>query len=448
MNPYELDIPHGQLNTISKVLDNSIAKEVGIETGDQVLEINGCKILDVIDYRYNVVDSYIELLILKKSGELWNLEIEKELGEDLGISFVDPLLDNQKKCSNQCIFCFIDQMPSGMRESLYIKDDDSRLSFLQGNYITLTNLKKTDFDRIIAYKLSPINVSVHTTNPVLRMKMLNNRFAGKIYDNLKDLTNNGIIINAQIVAIPDMNDGVELERTLTDLAALGEGISSVAIVPVGITKYRDNLQNIEIYDQARAGKLIDQVEKFGEKIQKIKGKNWVYASDEFYLIAKRMVPDESYYDGYPQFENGVGLLRSFYEEAIDCIDEIEKSNKKGYIALATGEYASSMFENIKFKMKKSLPNLIIDIYTIKNNFFGDSVKVAGLLTGQDIIEQLKGLKTSDIMLPRVMFRQDKYITLDDYRIEDLEEKLNSRIIPCENDGEIFIKKILEVGLHG
>lgn len=448
MNPYEIEVIHGQLNTISQVFDNSLAQEVGLEVGDQILSINGTKILDIIDYRYNISESYIELLIQKSNGELWELEIEKDLDEDLGISFVDPLLDRQKTCSNNCIFCFIDQMPKGMRESLYIKDDDSRLSFLQGNYITLTNLKDDDIDRIIQYKLSPINVSVHTTNPSLRIQMLKNKFAGKILNDLKKLTDNKIEINAQIVAIPGINDGFELEKTLEDLYQLGNSIHSVAVVPVGITKYRTNLNHLNIYDKKSANKLIELVENFGKKVKRTRTKNWVYASDEFYLIAERELPNEEYYDGYPQYENGVGLLRSFYEEAVYFIEQIKENQESGSVTIATGEYAYSLLKVIIYKLNQKLPNFKISLYKIVNDFFGDTVKVAGLLTGRDIIEQLKGLCYDDIMLPRVMFRQDKLITLDDLSIENIEEELNCRIIPCENDGQIFIEKIMEVGLHG
>lgn len=448
MKPYELDIIHNQMNTIADIDNGSIAEEIGLEAGDQVLAINGKQILDVIDYRYSISNEEILLSIQKKDGELWDIEIEKDVEEDLGINFLSPLLDNQKQCTNNCIFCFIDQMPPGMRDSLYIKDDDSRLSFLQGNYITLTNVKEEDLKRIVEYKLSPINVSVHTTNPELRVKLLKNRFAGEILERISYLTKNGITVNAQIVAIPGINDGAELERTLEDLSNLYPNLSSVAVVPVGITKYRENLPTLNIFTKEEAKNVIDVVCQFSQKMKKMHGFGWVYPSDEFFLIAEEEIPESEFYEGYPQYENGVGLLRSFYDEAIEELENVPGGEEKGSVTLITSEYPSSCLKNLLNLLQKKYPNLNYDLKVITNSFFGNTVKVAGLLTAKDVLEQLKGGTYDGIIVPRVMFRQDKFITLDDMTLKDLEEKLSCPIYTVENNGASFIRKILEVGLNG
>lgn len=445
MNPYELSQVHQALNTISKIDANSIAEELGIKAGDRLVAINGQEILDLIDYRYYSADEVLTLTILSKEGELWEYHIEKEPWENLGLNFARPLLDRQRTCSNQCLFCFIDQMPPNMRKTLYIKDDDSRLSFLQGNYITLTNMKEEDFQRLIDYRLSPINVSIHTTNSELRQKMLVNRQAGRIMTDLKRLVEAGIQINGQIVLVPGLNDGKELEKTMQDLAGLGENLHSVAIVPVGITKYRDHLPTIEPYTKQEAQEIIELVENFSSDMRINRGRGWVYLSDEFYLIAEEPIPEEKFYDGYPQYENGVGLIRSFYEEAKEALLGVQGDDRKDSMILATGEYAFDLIQDLSNKVLKKFPNLDLNLVKIYNDFFGHTVKVSGLLTGVDLIEKLKGFRSDVIIVPRNMFRSDELITLDDYTIDSLEEHLDCKIIPVENNGESFVKALLKGG---
>ncbi|MDY3118023.1 MAG: DUF512 domain-containing protein [Peptoniphilus sp.] len=443
MNPYEIDIVHKELNTILSVDKGSIGEELEIESGDRLVAINDREIRDVIDYRYESANEYITLTVEKKDGELILFDIEKDVEEPIGLNFVTPLLDRQKTCSNRCLFCFIDQMPPNMRDSLYIKDDDSRLSFLQGNYVTLTNIKEEDFDRMIAYGLSPINVSVHTTNPTLRVKLLKNPSAGKIMEDMKRLADAGIVMNAQIVLLPGINDGDELRRTLNDLASLMPQVASVAMVPVGLSKYRVHLPKLSPYTKEQARDVIAIAEAFGEEMANKCGRHWVYASDEFYLIAGKNIPEAAFYDGYPQYENGVGLMRSFYEEFQEAL-RVADGNYKGRVTLATGEYAAPLFASIARMVENKFPGLVLQVVAIKNDFFGDTVKVAGLLTAEDVIRQLKGKIHDVIMLPMSMFRSDCTITLDDVTVEDLEKELGARIITVSNNGAEFLQKLLEV----
>ncbi len=451
MNPYELKPIYGKLNTIAKVDPDSIAEELGIEAGDMLLEINGNQVRDVIDYRYHIGDENILLTIEKRDGELWEFDIEKEFGEDLGLHFEQPLLDRQKTCSNACTFCFIDQMPPNMRDTLYIKDDDSRLSFLQGNYITLTNMSREDFQRMIDYRLSPVNVSIHTSNPELRISMLKNKRASEVLDSLRELTSAGIDINGQIVLIPGVNDGSELDQTLKDLDALRPHMHSVAIVPVGLTKYRDGLAPLNCFTKDEAREVIKQVEAFSNQSRSTTGEGFAYLSDEFYLIAEQEVPEEAYYDGYPQFENGVGLIRSFKNEAQGAIHElVDKDLKLNPINLGivTGEYASPMIKEIADQLMREFPALHLTVYTVKNNFFGEDVKVTGLLTGTDLIDKLKSHGETAIMVPRTMFRSDELITLDDYYLDELEDKLKTKIIPVANQGKLFVGTIIKEAMNG
>ena len=443
MNPYEIDIVHKALNTIRSVDPGSIGEELEIEAGDRLIAINDNEVRDVIDYRYESANEYITLTIEKKDGELILYDIEKDVEESIGLNFVTPLLDTQKTCSNRCLFCFIDQMPPNMRDSLYIKDDDSRLSFLQGNYITLTNIKKEDFDRMIAYGLSPINVSVHTTNPDLRVELLKNPSAGKIMEDMKRLAEAGIVMNAQIVLLPGVNDGKELKRTLRDLASLMPQVTSVAMVPVGLSKYRDHLPKLSPYTRDQAREVIAIAEAFAEDMRKVCGRHWIYASDEFYLIAEKDLPEADFYDGYPQYENGVGLMRSFYEEFKEALARAEGAYRSR-ITLATGEYAAPLFEELAAMMHEKFPGIQCDVVTIKNDFFGDTVKVAGLLTAEDVVAQLKGKIHDAIMLPMSMFRSDRAITLDDVTVEALEKELGAKIITVSNNGAEFLEKCLEV----
>lgn len=426
---------------ITKIYEDSIASEAGIEAGDVLLKINGEEVHDTIEYRYLTCDDEIELVLKKANGEEYVVEIEKDAYEDIGIEFLDLLLENSKHCSNKCIFCFIDQLPKGMRKTLYFKDDDSRLSFLQGNFITLTNLNDDDFRRIIKYKISPINISVHTTNPELRVKMLNNRKADTILERIKELSEGGIQLNCQIVLCPGINDGEELRRTLKDLLKFYPSISNVAIVPVGITKYRDNLYSMEGYNEESSNGVIELVEKMQAEFKKEVNDNFARLSDEFYITAKREIQDYEHYGDFEQLEDGIGMTRYFETIIDEELEFVDFNGNKAEIAFVTGEMCSEYLFKIKNKIEEKL-NIKITLYVIKNNFFGGKVSVAGLLTGKDIIEQIQGtLKEALTFIPRNMLKADEDIFLDDVTVEELENKLGTKIITCKYTGEDLIEKI-------
>lgn len=430
-------------NVIERIKEGSIAEELNIEAGDVLLSINGNKVKDIIDYKYLISDEYIEVEIEKKSGEVWLFEIEKEFDEDLGIEFTNPLIDKAKSCRNKCMFCFIDQLPKGMRETLYFKDDDSRLSFLQGNFITLTNMSDEEIDRIIKYRISPINVSVHTTNPELRIKMLRNKNAGKIMTILKKFKEAGLKVNCQIVLVKDVNDGLELERTLNDLSSLYPSICSVAVVPVGLTKYRENLPKIEPFNKESAAIVLNQIiRKQNELLKKI-GTRFVFASDEFYVMADYPIPHYHEYEGFPQIENGVGLIRNFEHEVDKELKNINNNIdlNKSYI-IATGTLAYDFMLGIKDKILSKFNNLNLEIVPIENRFFGKLITVSGLITGQDLLHALtkyKDIVIDGIIIPKNMLRKDTEVFLDDFAVTDIENELNTNIIPVEVSGKEFIK---------
>ncbi|MBZ2173955.1 DUF512 domain-containing protein [Schnuerera sp. xch1] len=431
-------------NVIEKIKKNSIAEELGIQPDDILLSINGNKVKDIIDYKYLISDDYVEVEIEKRNGDVWILEVEKDFDEDLGIEFTNPLIDKARSCRNKCIFCFIDQLPKNMRDTLYFKDDDSRLSFLQGNFITLTNMSDDEINRIIKYRLSPINVSVHTTNPELRVKMLNNKNAGRIFSILKRFKEAGLRINCQIVLVPDVNDGKELERTLTDLSSLYPSVRSVAVVPVGLTKYRENLYEIDKFDKESAEEVLDLIKNRQSDFKKELGTRFVFASDEFYAVTGHSLPAYDAYEGFPQLENGVGLMKSF-EHEVD--EELNKINKKvtlnrRYI-LATGTLAENFMNKIKDKIYNKFVGLCLEIVPIENEFFGKSITVSGLVTGQDIIKQLNADKNIDgIIIPKSMLRQDSNVFLDDLTVEEIEKKLKFEIFPVEVSGQHFVNLFL------
>lgn len=436
----ELKKIYDDRNIIEKVHKGSIGDELDIEAGDILVSINNNKVKDIIDYKFLMSDEYIEVEIEKKNGEIWQLEIEKEFDEDLGIEFTNPLIDRARSCRNKCIFCFIDQLPPNMRETLYFKDDDSRLSFLQGNFITLTNMSDEEIDRIIAYRLSPINISVHTTNPNLRVKMLNNKNAGKIFSILKRFKEAELKVNCQIVLVSGVNDGIELERTLKDLSSLYPSVKSVAVVPVGITKYREGLPKLEPFNKETSEELLSLIEKAQNKFLNNMGTRFVFASDEFYAMTNRILPSYDEYEGFPQLENGVGLMKSFEYEVDKELENIkeEKILNKKYI-IATGTLANRFMNKIKDKVKEKFKGLRLDVIPIDNNFFGKTITVSGLITGQDIIEQLRDFKDIDgIIIPKSMLRQDSDIFLDDLTVKDIENRLMVKIIPIEVSGREFI----------
>lgn len=429
---------------IVKVEEDSIGSELGIEPGDLLISINNQEIEDIFDYRYLINDEYITVLIRKPDGEEWELEIEKEFEEDLGIDFEESLMDCYKSCKNKCIFCFIDQMPPGMRETLYFKDDDARLSFLQGNYITLTNMKDKDLDRIINYKLEPINISVHTTNPELRCKMLNNRFAGNIMDRLTKIYEGEIHMNSQIVCCKGWNDGKELDRTIEDLSMYVPYMQSLSVVPMGQTKFREGLAQVEMFNKEDCLQVIRQIEGWQAKFLKQFGTRFVYASDEWYIQAGLEVPEEDNYEGYMQLENGVGMVRLLQQEVSDYLETLEGDDRVRKVSIATGELATGVIKKQVEKVQDKFPNVEVNVYTIINDFFGHDITVAGLLTGQDIIRQLKDKDLGDkLILPSVLLRDGENILLDDYDIDEISKQLGIEVLISDSEsGESFVESII------
>lgn len=429
---------------IKQVKEGSIAWELELEPGDELLSINGEKIEDVFDYHYLVNDEYIELAVRRKNGEEWELEIEKNFEDDLGIVFENSLMDEYRSCSNNCVFCFIDQMPLGMRETLYFKDDDSRLSFLQGNYVTLTNMSDHDIDRIIHYHLAPINISFQTTNPRLRCEMLHNRFAGDIFPKVQRLFEAGIEMNGQIVLCKGLNDKEELERSIKDLTGYLPHLRSVSVVPVGLSKYRDGLYPLESFEQKDAEQVIDTIEAWQKKIFSEYGIHFIHASDEWYLLAKRELPEEERYDGYLQLENGVGMLRLLEEEVKEALAEREGDNRCRKISFATGRLAYPSIRRYADEIQKKYPNVEIAGYEIQNHFFGEKITVSGLLTGQDLMAQLGGKELGEyLLLPCNLLRSGENVFLDDKTVEEVEEALKVPVKVVEESGADFVAAVLD-----
>ncbi|GAA0788804.1 DUF512 domain-containing protein [Hathewaya limosa] len=437
-------------NLISKVKPNSIAEEVGIEVGDFLISIDDTEIKDIIDYKFLTTDEELVITIEKSNGEIWDIEIEKDYDEEIGIEFQKSIMDGARSCMNKCIFCFIDQMPKGMRKTLYFKDDDSRLSFLQGNFVTLTNMKEEDIERIIKYKISPINISIHTTNPELRKKMLNNRFAGKAYDYMKRFAEAGIIMNCQLVLCPGINNGEEFYRTINDLYKLYPYVNDIAAVPVGVTKFREGLFELKTYTKESAKKEIEDLKPMQEKFMKEIQTPFVRLSDEFYVLAGEEVPNYDFYNGFGQLEDGIGMIRILRHNIHNSLDNLNL-NKKGSFTVVTGVSAYNEINNICKSIKDRNPNIKIEVKKIINYFFGETITVAGLLTGKDIMEQLKKGEIGDnIILPNNVIRKgyelsddNKQILLDDYTIEDLQKELDRKIILCDYTGEDLINIINE-----
>lgn len=431
---------------VKKVLSGSIAEEMEITPGDALLEINGHKIEDIFDYQYYTQDEYIEILVRKPSGEEWLLEIDKGYDEDLGITFENGLMDDYRSCHNKCIFCFIDQMPKGMRDTLYFKDDDSRLSFLQGNYVTLTNMSDEDVDRIIRYNLSPINVSFQTTNPELRCRMLNNRFAGQALERAWKLAQAGIIMNGQIVLCKGVNDGAELDRSIRDLSAYLPNLESVSVVPVGLSKYRDGLYPLEPFTKEDAQDVLRIIHGWQNKIYPEYGTHFVHASDEWYILAEEELPQEEQYDGYLQLENGVGMLRLLLDEFAEAMEENRINGRQArakHITLATGRLAYRFIKQMAMQMEERYEGLQIDVIAIRNDFFGEMITVSGLLTGQDIMAQLKDRDLGEkLLLPQNVLKSGEPVFLDDYTLDDIEKALQVRIDIVKSSGRDFIEAIL------
>lgn len=444
---------------IKKIEEGSIAEELGIEPGDSLLRINGEAISDIFDYQFVTQEEYLEVLIEKgrqkdKDGDpiQWILEIEKEEWEEIGIEFENEFMDEYRSCHNKCIFCFIDQMPKGMRETLYFKDDDSRLSFLQGNYITLTNMSDEDLNKIIKYHLSPINISFQTMNPELRCKMLNNRFAGEALKKVDKLYEAGIALNGQIVLCKGVNDGKELWNSIEQMTRYLPNLESVSVVPVGLSKFREGLYPLEPFTNEDAEEVLTMIHHWQDKVYKEYGIHFIHASDEWYLLAGREVPPASNYDGYLQLENGVGMVRLLLDEFEQSVEEYKERCKKDKvieterlelkrkISMATGKLAFPYIKYIAHTLETIFPYVKIHVYMIVNNFFGERITVSGLLTGQDIKKQLLDKELGEMLfLPQNVLRSGEEVFLDDLTLSELESALQVRIGIVKSSGYEFIQ---------
>ena len=420
---------------ITSVDPRSPAEKAHIKPGEKLLTINGHRIVDVLDYRFYGYDPTAQLELQRPDGTVRTVRIRKAEGQDLGLNFETYLMDHAHSCANNCIFCFVDQMPKGLRKSLYFKDDDARLSFLMGNYITLTNMAERSIQRIIDLRISPINVSVHTTDPALRAKMLGNPHAGKSIAAMRRLAENGIHMNCQIVACPGINDGPQLQKTMEDLADMHPGVASVAIVPVGLTRYREGLYPLEEYDAETAAAVIDLVEDFGRRCRERFGSTLFWCSDEFYLLAGRQLPNDEYYESYNQLENGVGMLRLLEVEFHGALRMVDENDTASPFTIATGLDAAPMIETLVRDAMAKCPGLRGQVIPVVNRFFGEKIVVSGLITGQDLIRTLKGRDLGQrLLLPDNMLRYHENVFLDDVTIQQVEQELGVPITFVAQDG--------------
>ena len=428
---------------IKNVLPGSIAEELEISAGDKLLAINDQEIEDVFDYHFLANEEYLTVLIEKPDGEQWELEIEKEYEEDLGIEFEQGLMDEYRSCRNKCIFCFIDQMPKDMRETLYFKDDDSRLSFLQGNYVTLTNMSDHDIDRIIRYHLEPINVSFQTTNPELRCKMLHNRFAGEALKKVDRLYEGGITMNGQIVLCKGINDGEELERSIRDLMKYAPQLQSVSVVPVGLSKYRDGLYPLQPFTKEDAKEVLHIIHKWQKKAYEEFGIHFIHGGDEWYILAEEELPEEERYDGYLQLENGVGMLRLLMNEFEEGYESLNGDERDREVSIATGFLAYPYIQRMADRIMEKYPKSKLHVYGIRNDFFGELITVSGLITGQDLIGQLKGKALGEkLLLPCNMLRIGEQDFLDDVTLQDVKDALQVPVDIVKSSGQDFIDAVL------
>lgn len=489
-------------HVVKRVLPGSIAEELGLAPGDKILAVNDAEIEDIFDYQYLTQDTYIEVLAEKPDGEQWLLEVDKEADEDLGIEFENGLMDEYRRCRNRCVFCFIDQMPPGMRETLYFKDDDSRLSFLQGNYVTLTNMSDHDIERICRYRLSPINISFHTMNPELRCRMLNNRFAGEALKKVDVLNEAGIRMNGQIVLCKGLNDGAELDFSIRKLMKYVPNLESLSVVPVGLTRFREGLYPLEPFGREDAVQVIETIERYQRECMEHYGTHFVHAGDEWYLLAERELPEAGRYDGYLQLENGVGMMRLLMDEFEEALADRRKrdgaakkgtdagrdgsaekgaaadgcrSGEKGTdtdgdgpaeksveadrcsaagrdaessvateLSMATGLLAYPYIKEMAERMEEAYPRLKIHVHPVTNHFFGEHITVSGLLTGQDILAQLSGKPLgSRLLLPENVLRSGEDVFLDDLHVGDLEKALQVPVNIVKSSGHDFVETILE-----
>lgn len=427
---------------IFDVTTGSHADKAGIKKGETLLSINSNEIVDVLDYRFYQVNRKLTLEVADEDKNVRTIEMTKGEYEEIGLEFETYLMDKQHSCRNKCIFCFIDQLPKGMRESLYFKDDDSRLSFLFGNYITLTNITEHEIDRIIKMHISPINVSVHTTNPELRCKMMNNRFAGDTLKYLKRFADAGITLNCQIVSCPGINDGDELVRTLTDLENLG--VNMTAIVPVGLTRYRENLYPLVPYNKETAGQTIDIIEKMGDECVKKHGRRIFFPGDEFYLLAEREIPSPEFYEDFSALEDGIGMIAYLTDDVGWKLEELDADESLCHkVTIACGEGVFPYMKRIMSMINEKFPNITINTRAIKNNFFGGGVNVSGLVTGGDLIDELRGDDIGDrLIIPSSMLRFENDLFLDDVSTDDVERELGVTLVPVNNNGNDLVEAVI------
>lgn len=421
----------------------SIAEDCGVEKGDTILKINDKEFLDVLDFRYLTSDEYYTVEILKKDGSTEVIEVYNDLFEQFGCEFENSLMDEPKTCRNKCIFCFMDQLPHGMRDTMYFKDDDVRLSFLEGNYVTLTNLSEADIDRICSLRVSPVNISVHTTDSDLRCTMLGNRFAGKLMSVMERFKDAGIKMNTQIVLCKGINDGAHLKKTIFDLSKLYPSVASISVVPVGITGYRDGLYPLESFEAEDCKKVIKEADEYRRELSQTLGTSLVYLADEFYIKSGTELPLSEYYDDFPQIENGVGLMRTFIDEIDECLKNDISCAVPCNKSIATSEIAYDYINEAVCKIKQKSPDFNVNVYKIKNNYFGGKITVTGLLCGQDIISQLEGEELGEyLVLSSAMFKDDMPVLLDDVTADDIEAKLGVKVIICDNNGMDFVDAVL------
>jgi putative radical SAM enzyme (TIGR03279 family) len=432
-------------HSIVDVIPGSPAYKAGLRRGDRLLRMNGRDVIDVLDFRFEEEETRLSLTFLRDGAES-EVTIHKGECEELGLVFAESLMDDYRSCRNDCVFCFINQMPPGMRETLYFKDDDTRLSFLQGNYVTLTNVSDEELERICFYKLSPMNISVHTTNPELRCKMLHNRFAGEIIRKMRRLKEAGITMNGQIVLVPEYNDGAELERTIHDLTEFLPNLQSLSVVPVGLTKYRDHLPKIRTFTKEESREVIGIIAKWQKICLRYFDTRFVYASDEWFLTADLPLPSEDEYEGYPQIENGVGMVRSLTEEVEWELEDREGDDRVHEATIATGVLIAPTIEKLCRRVCEVYPNLHVAVVPIINHFFGETITVSGLLTGKDIIEQLSGREIrGKLILPENLLRSGEDVLLDDKTVSDIENALQTRVRIVKSEGYDFVESLVEEG---
>lgn len=428
---------------IKTIEPGSIAEELELEPGDVLVSVNGQPVGDIFDYHYLINEEYLELLVRKASGEEWELEIEKEYEDDLGIEFENGMMDDYRSCSNKCIFCFIDQLPKGMRDTLYFKDDDSRLSFLQGNYVTLTNMSDADVERIITYRMEPINISFQTMNPKLRCEMLHNRFAGDALKKVERFYEAGITMNGQIVLCKGVNDGKELEYSIEKLTGYLPYLQSVSVVPVGLTRYRDGLYPLTPFTKEDAKEVLKLIHSWQERLYREYGNHFIHAGDEWYLLAEEELPEEDSYDGYLQLENGVGMVRLLKEEVQEELAALPGDERERHVTIATGELAAPILAELGARIREKYPRLDLQVKAVKNDFFGGKITVAGLLTGQDLKNQLSDVKLGEeLLLTEHMMKSGEQVFLDDVTVEELSGALQVPITIVKSDGKSFLNAVL------